>query len=395
MKKSFYLATLLFLAGCQNELYKNPLDDFKSEQGAYIKGNTLLQTFVEEGKEVEVKGLQVALAVQDAGEVKVKLEAGNQSQLDAYNAKNGTAYIMLPENMYEISQELSFKPKFTLADVPILLKNIKFSLNGNYALPIRIAGGDVNIIREQEEALLVLEQRVNTKALRVSTNGSGSGSEDASMFPNDFKVDRWTMEVMINRAGYRSNNRSICGTKLVPNSDSNDEIYVRFGDVTIEPNQLQIKTGRSQIDVPADKFSAKPNVWYMLTFVYDGKKNSIYVNGELVAEREIRTGPYGLVGFWIGGSNELIREVRFWKVARTSQEIASNVWKMVNPDDDSLLLYYPLNGKKRDTATGEITEDETKLWDWSKNGKHLSKHSSHTFDNNSGDGFIFPPVKVN
>ncbi|MEY8684629.1 DUF1735 and LamG domain-containing protein [Bacteroides sp. AN502(2024)] len=395
MKKSFYLATLLFLAGCQNELYKNPLDDFKSEQGAYIKGSTLLQTFVEEGKEIEVNGLQVALAVQDAGEVKVKLEAGNQSQLDAYNTKNGTAYIMLPENMYEVSRELSFKPQFTLVDVPILLKNVKFSLDGNYALPIRIAGGDVNIIQEQEEALLVLEQRVNTKALRVSTNGSGSGSEDETMFPNDFKVDQWTMEVMINRASYRSNNRSICGTKLVANSDSNDEIYVRFGDVTIEPNQLQIKTGRSQIDVPADKFSAKPNVWYMLTFVYDGKKNSIYVNGELVAEREIRTGPYGLIGFWIGGSNELIREVRFWKVARTPQEIASNVWKMVNPDDDGLLLYYPLNGKKRDTATGEIMKDEAKLWDWSKNGKHLLMKSGYTFDNNNDDGFIFPPVEAN
>ena len=111
----------------------------------------------------------------------------------------------------------------------------------------------------------------------------------------------------------------------------------------------------------------------------------------LVADREIRTGPYGLIGFWIGGSNELIREVRFWKTARTSQEIASNIWKMVNPDDDNLLLYYPLNGKKRDSATGEITEDETLLWDWSKNGKNLPKPSSYSFDDNKGNGFIFPP----
>ena len=170
-----------------------------------------------------------------------------------------------------------------------------------------------------------------------------------------------------------------------------DEIYTRFGYVTINPNQLQIKTGSSQIDVPADKFSAQPDTWYMLAFVYDGQKNYVYVNGVLVADREIRTGPYGLIGFWIGGSNELIREVRFWKTARTSQEIASNIWKMVNPDDDNLLLYYPLNGKKRDSATGEITEDETLLWDWSKNGKNLPKPSSYSFDDNKGNGFIFPP----
>lgn len=56
---------------------------------------------MEEGKDVEIKGLQVALAVQDTKEIKVTLEAGNQAQLDAYNAKNGTNYIVLPKEMYE------------------------------------------------------------------------------------------------------------------------------------------------------------------------------------------------------------------------------------------------------------------------------------------------------
>ena len=147
--------------------------------------------------------------VQDTKEIKVTLEAGNQAQLDAYNAKNGTNYIVLPKEMYEISQKITFMPLYAMMDVPISLKNVKFSLEGNYALPIRITGGDVNIIRGQEETLLVLEQRVNTKALRISTSGSGSGSEDDKMFPNDFKVDQWTMEVMVNRASYKSNNRSI------------------------------------------------------------------------------------------------------------------------------------------------------------------------------------------
>ena len=165
MKKNIYLAVLLFLTGCQNELYKNPLDDFQSEQGVYIANNGVLQSFVEEGKDVEIKGLQVALAVQDTKEIKVTLEAGNQAQLDAYNAKNGTNYIVLPKEMYEISQKITFMPLYAMMDVPISLKNVKFSLEGNYALPIRITGGDVNIIRGQEETLLVLEQRVNTKEI--------------------------------------------------------------------------------------------------------------------------------------------------------------------------------------------------------------------------------------
>lgn len=69
-EKNIYLAVLLFLTGCQNELYKNPLDDFQSEQGVYI-ANGVLQSFVEEGKDVEIKGLQVALAVQDTKEIKL------------------------------------------------------------------------------------------------------------------------------------------------------------------------------------------------------------------------------------------------------------------------------------------------------------------------------------
>ncbi|MCK0204111.1 hypothetical protein MWN41_13925, partial [Ornithobacterium rhinotracheale] len=106
-----------------------------------------------------------------------------------------------------------------------------------------------------------------TKSLKIN----GSGSEDSKMFSDDFKVDQWTMEVMVNRSAYRYNNRAIAGTKTVANASALDEIYPRFGDVTIQPNQLQIKTGASQIDIPADKLSAEPNKWYMLAFVYDGK----------------------------------------------------------------------------------------------------------------------------
>ena len=109
-----------------------------------------------------------------------------------------------------------------------------------------------------------------------------------------------------------------------------------------------------------------------------------------VIEREIRTGAYGLTGFWIGGSNELIREVRFWKSARTDKEILDNTWKLVDANDDNLLLYYPLNGKKRNVETGEITEDESMLWDWSKSQKHLSMPSGAKFVNNGSEPFIFP-----
>lgn len=381
------LCAAFVFAGCQNELYKDAAKDHKSKQGAYIAGDNVLNSFVAEGVETYLNGVVIGLARKADSNVTVRLTAGDQAQLDAYNKKNQTSYPLLPKEMYEVANQVTLDAGYSSVEVPIKLTELAFNGNSTYALPVRLEKGGANIISGQSETLLIMEQKLITKSLKMS----GSGAEDGDMFPQDFSVDQWTMEMMINRSSYRSNNKSIGGTKLAPNSSSNDEIYTRFGDVTIDPNQLQIKTGRSQIDVPKDLFAAQPNVWYMISFVYDGKKNSIYIDGKLVAEREIREGAYGLTGFWIGGANELIREIRFWDIARTPKQIKDNVWKTVHPDSKGLLLYYPGNGKKFDRESGKVVEDETKIWDWSKNEKHLNRPSGASFDNNGGEGFVFPP----
>lgn len=380
----------LLLAGCQNELYTESQKDNGSGQGAYIAAEGPIQIFVEEGREYFIKDVKVGLTVKEDKAFDVPLIVGDQTQLDEYNKKNNTSYLMLPPEMYEIPTVMNFKPNLAMQSIPVSLKNLKFSLKGDYALPIRLSNGSASPIPGEEEALLILEKRTRTKVLLMN----GSGSESDKMFPQDFKVKQWTMEAMVKRSAYNANNRSIGGTKLVANAGPHDEIYTRFGDVTIDPNQLQIKTGSAQIDVPKNKFAAKPNEWYMLTFVYDGKITYVYVNGDLVASSEIRDGEYGLIGFWIGGANEYIREVRFWDIARTQQQIKAFTWKMVNPDEKGLLLYYPCNGLKRNHETGEITEDDTMIWNWATyyNGDkdNLNLPMKGRFDDNGGKMFVFP-----
>ena len=380
----------LLLAGCQNELYTDTQKDFGSDQGAYIAADGPIQIFVEEGKEYFIKDIKVGLAVKENKACEVPLTVGDQAQLDEYNKKNGTSYLMLPPEMYEIPSVMTFKPNLAMQSIPVALKDLKFSLKGDYALPIRLSKGSVTLVPNEEEALIILEKRTRTKALLMNNAGSESGD----MFPQDFKVKQWTMEVMIKRSAYNANNKSIGGTKVAPNSSPLDEIFTRFGDVTINPNQLQIKTGASQIDVPSNKFAAKANEWYMLTFVYDGKMTLVYVNGDLVASREIRIGEYGLTGFWLGGSNEFVREVRFWDIARTAQQIKGYTWKMVNPDEQGLLLYYPCNGQKRDHETGVISDDATKIWNWATyyNGdkSKLDLPMVGKFDDNNGEMYVVP-----
>lgn len=386
MKKIFYLAIpLLFTAACQDELYIKPLDEFVSNQGVYLDANSI-QIFAEEGAEISVDKLKLGLARKEDQSYVVKMKYGSAEQLESYNKKMGSNYVMLPESMYEATSDITFAKSIAQINVPLKIKSLQFSAEGTYALPISIESSNTNIVEAQKQTILIIEPRIKTKVLRIN----GSGTNRGDLFADDFKVDQWTMEVMVNRSQYNSNNKSIGGTKLLSGTSNADEIFTRFGDVTIDPNQLQIKTGNSQIDIPKDKLSAEPNKWYMLSFVYDGKNTKVYVNGELAVSREIRTGKYSLKGFWIGGANELIREFRFYKVARTDKQIKDNVWKMVNPNDENLLAYYPMNGKKRDKNTGEITEDESKVWDWSPLENHLDKPNSSRYDDNNGEMYIFP-----
>lgn len=345
--------------------------------------NVTSEVYVEEGATRELRELAVSLVRKAEVPTKVGIVAGLQEDLDAYNKKNGTEYKLLPKELYEIPAELTFAQNSSVATCPIKLKNMAFKSGVDYALPVRIK--DECAVPSQDVAVLKLNTLTYTKALKIS----GSGFEKADMFTPAQKTKRWTMEAMVRRSSYSTNNRSIGGTKGTLYG-SLDEIYTRFGDVTIDPDQLQMKTLSANHDVTAMKF--KPNEWYMLSFVYDGATVKIYVNGQLMYSAKVRDDQeYGYTGFWIGGSNEYIREFRFYNTARTERQISSLTWKMADPNDPDLVVYYPMNGKKYDRETGKITEDESMVFDWAKGAHHLQHPSSAKFVNDSGDKpFVFP-----
>ena len=185
MKKKLYFsifAGALLACSCQNELYKDATSEYQSAQGAYIKTGESSQVVVEEGKEVDVKSITVSLVQQENDAKTVTVEAGSKEQLEAYNKKHGTDYLMLPPEMYEVGKEVVFSSRQTQQFLPVKFKDVKFSLQGSYALPVKLSGGTVPVIDSESESLIVLEQRINTKCLRID----GYGSEDAKMFPDDF-----------------------------------------------------------------------------------------------------------------------------------------------------------------------------------------------------------------
>jgi hypothetical protein len=384
------LVALSTLVACQDEMYQDDLKkggSGETNQAVYIDGDKTLNITLANNSDYTVNNFVVKLVSPSDGKQTAYLELGNQSQLDEYNQKNGTTYSLLPSSMYEANKNISFKTSDVIGNTTLKLKKVQFPLGKSFALPIKLKSDNVKVISEQDSFIVLIEQDASVKVL----NFNRSGVEKDNIFAQDYKVDQWTFEVMIKRSAYNQNNRSIGGTKNTDHPLS--EIYTRFGDVTIQPNQLQIKTGGSQIDIPADKLSAKADEWYMLAFWYDGTTTKVFVNGEEVASREIRTGSYSVTGIWLGDSNEYIREVRFWKKAVKPSEIKKNVWKSIDPKSEGLLFYYPMNGKKYDHASGEITDDETKIWDWSTTGAHLNMPTRARYDDNGGKGYTFPPKK--
>ena len=178
----FTLAVGALLASCQNELYIDPTEH-GSEQGAYIATKGAVQIFVEEGKEYHIKDIHVGLAL--TAKNNVTIEAGNAEQLAAYNKKNGTSYLMLPKEMYTAPESLSFKPTVSKLSIPITLKDIKFSLQGDYALPVRLTGANSSVIPGEDEGIVILEKLTRTKVLKMPMTDGESGSD--KMFPDDFQ----------------------------------------------------------------------------------------------------------------------------------------------------------------------------------------------------------------
>lgn len=388
MKKIFLtILGIGLLTACQDELYRNDLEENIVGQGVYLEGGKSVQLYVQAGKEYSVDNLTAKLVKPQTSNVAIGITSGSQSQLDAYNQANGTSYELLPREMYQIGTSVNVATSSIEAAIPLKIKNVVFKDGVTYALPIKVLGG----ISGQSESMVILEEEIVSKVLRMQARTGSGGASTGHIFPDNHTVPEWTLEITINRPAYSANNQALCGTNDKDHPRS--EIYPRFGDVTIKPSQLQIKTGGAQIDVPESAFTAKTNEWYPIAFTYDGKITRVYVNGNEVASAEIREGAYSVTGFWIGGVRGLVREVRFWKKAIPAATIKQNMWKTINPKSADLLFYYPLNGKKYDQATGVITEDESKIWDWSVTGAHLPVPSHARFDDNNGDNHIFPPKK--
>ncbi len=280
--------------------------------------------------------------------VNLTYEFGDASMVEAYNAKNGTAY-----EAFDLSKATFDTGIANILPGQVYSTKVRVSLDGLsdieegkfYVLPIRIASSSFPIIDGIDIMYLIL-----TKPVRITTVTNFSGSYIRVPIPAGRVYKSVTYEALINMS-YMGSNNTVMGTEGV--------LILRIGDTALPDahnDWLQIAGTKQYHSTNA----FVTDTWYHVAFTYDQPSGltALYINGVKAAESTWDTPEFATLGesaggFFIGkvagfmwGERPFygsMSEVRLWSVARTENQIRQNMIN-VDPASEGLDFYYKLDG---------------------------------------------------
>lgn len=326
---------------------------------------------------VDNKGGTATLTVR-AGEIvsqKITAEFVRDTDLlDKYNKRNGTAYVALPADMYEIENPVveisggSVSAATTTVKIKPLTQEMIDS-GDKYALPVSITNvsGGLSVLESAGGIVYLLDQVIVTSVPIIGrVVGVSSPIQGRLKLRNeDYNLATWSFEMRVNMSKLgleigKLNNQAIWNMGIPEGYKPTDgQVYIRFGDTPIKGNVLQVKLkgGSAQLNCNTE-FNA--NQWYHLAFVCDGSKVSVYVDGELDSSIDLPVGSFHFGGYIAMASSgtyfaaELMAsEVRFWTKAISQQQIKNNMFA-INPQTEGLEGYWKMN-----EGTGVLFNDAT------------------------------------
>lgn len=279
--------------------------------------------------------------------------------VNSYNEKNGTKYTVLPEGSYRLSDTQSVIRTGSNVSEPVMF-NIdsteKLQEGLVYMLPISLASVQgKSMLNSGRTLYLIVNQTIITSACSLAGNVSFNVPKFKEE-PSLKSLQAFSMECRIKVNSFATRDPFISSIMGIENSEN---FLLRFGDVTIKNNQLQL-TAKDQLTTPMTFDTGK---WYHVAAVYDGTSLNIYVNGALevtkTADKRKAVNLYDGGDFNIGYSyngrylNGAISEARVWTRALSQAEIEGNIC-YVAPDSEGLLAYWRFN-----EGTGETSIDVT------------------------------------
>lgn len=351
------LAAVTMMASCQKSilysghLYDNGIVTFRASS------NGEMAAFLEESGPVT---FTLASSVKVDKDVTVSFEPVRDSAavLGAFNKANGTNYWMLPESNYTLSEKKAVIKAGTAVSVPVSMDvDIEGFKNGViYCLPLKITGSDSTLssIPGQEYAYVVIRGYVYASA----ANLPGASYFEMPTTVNDprLQLEVCTMEIRVKANSWAGANPFISSLIGVE-----ENFLLRFGDISCDPNQLQLAGQGVSITSKAHFDTGK---WYHIAVVADGVKQTcdLYINGVLdsstaMGGKGINLGKVYNSKFAIGMSergrylNGQVSEARVWGRLLSQTELVNGQCSIADPvkeaQENKLLGYWKLDDENR------------------------------------------------
>lgn len=342
----FFLLVLLccLLTACQKSSVE--------QRGIYIT-RAQVNPFV--GLSVDNMGGSLAVTASASAVVDQDLNVTfrvNPALVDSYNAQHGTDFKALPSQLIKLSATQAVIRKGSSVSEAIQVEISPLGgaveVGTQYLVPIEVASlssTNFPILESSKVLYAQIQQVLVNPALDLSRAGGVSFAIPDPI--SNLKAFTVEMRVRVTNGPFRNNMTLFAAYP--------DEIYSRFGDVVISPDQLQVKYKGVQ---PASRTRFSVNQWYHIAYVFDGQANSfrIYVNG---VEDAATTAPPGSsfnlnqMFFGANGNPIQVQELRFWTQVRTGIQLLNNMCA-VNPQSDGLYGYW-----KFDAGQGSTIADVT------------------------------------
>ena len=336
------LSAIALMASCQKSLidseglYENGVVAFQANESGEMAA------FLETSGPVT---FTIASSVKVDKDVTVNFEpVRDTAVLAAFNQAQGTNYWFLPESNVTLSRKSTVIKAGSAVSEPVTAEvNIDGFKNGViYCLPLQITGTSTSQrpVPGEEYAFLVIRGYVYASAANLP--GGSYFEMPTTVSDPALSLEVCTMEIRV-KANANPFISSVIGVE--------ENFLLRFGDISCDPNQLQLAGQGVSITSKAHFDTGK---WYHIAVVADGIKQTcdLYINGELDSST-----PMGGSKFAIGMSekgrylNGQVSEARVWGRLLSPTELVNGQCSIADPvkeaRENKLLGYWKLDAENR------------------------------------------------
>ena len=365
MRKNIFsvgIISLLVVTSCDSGYA--PLDNavyFGEAQTTNLKTITITN----DGAKTDLYAMLTKVANEDV----VVSVVSDAAVLDRYNSRNGSNYLLLPENFYKFgADELVIKAgQLTSEMLPVEVFPFDETLNVSekYAIPVKIASSyGMEKLESASEIVLLCDKLIETQTYHT-TGGlgpSGTVADSPSSADETIMLHQWTIEFLsyCELFGTNAHNFNIKGM-------TTQGIFCRYGELDHPKDELQVKV----FNVPFYGIAKyEPKKWNHIAITCDGTIVKIYKNGvlDLTVDNPEPGKALEIASITLKQGNPgAMSEFRIWSVVRSQSEISHNIWA-VNPKAEGLVHYWKMNDGPGSTTFKDAVENGLDLPIIKKNG---------------------------